>query len=532
MQLLGEGFFQVGNNILVAKIKTAILFILFIAAYWIPLNTIVRIWNSDPDYSYGFLIPFCSLYFIWENKKEFSDVFERMKTFWLALPALVFAVILSVYGILGSSGSISKPIIPVLLLLFLLFMFGLYSFKKLFMPVAFLIFMVPLPYVVQSNLAFSLKRISSIIGGALISLCNIPVFISGNVIDIGGHQLQVVDACNGIRYLIPLLALSVAYGYLFEKTWRRILACAVISVPFAVLANGIRIGVTGVLVNFWGTSMAEGTFHDMMGWGIFVLVLPLAYGSVKIVFRFVPGFSEKPNNNDICNLKIEPDISKKSNLFDAGFLISVSLLLIVLFFSMGAKSIPHYTLKKSFNEFSLNSFGWKTSFDPMSIEIIEASASQDYFNGYFVNENASKISLFIGYMFNPFLDNANFFHSPTVCLPGSGWQPISTEKRIISNVPIFKDLAVTEMIVENMGARLLVYFWFQTKDKATDNKQINRMHLSLHAIKGESTYDLFIRPITEIGKNESIDDARKRMDAFIIDTVQGVDTFIQENKVR
>lgn len=104
-------------------------------------------------------------------------------------------------------------------------------------------------------------------------------------------------------------------------------------------------------------------------------------------------------------------------------------------------------------------------FDPMTSEVVEASAAQDYFNGYFTRENGEKVSLFIGYMFNPFLDNANFFHSPSVCLPGSGWQPISTETRVLENIPVVGKLPVTEMIVENMGARLLVYFWFQTKDR-------------------------------------------------------------------
>lgn len=61
-------------------------------------------------------------------------------------------------------------------------------------------------------------------------------------------------------------------------------------------------------------------------------------------------------------------------------------------------------------------------------------------------------------------------------MPASGWKTISTQTKIVPNIPIFKNLHVAEMIVENMGARLLVYFWFQTRDKATDNKEINRIH--------------------------------------------------------
>lgn len=511
------------------KLKAAFLFFLFIAAYWIPLSTTVKIWNEDPDYSYGFLIPICSLYFLWENRQSLSDVFDRRKTFWPALPLLLFSVLLSVYGILGSSGSIAKPITPIVLMMLALYFFGVYSFKKLFMPLAFLMFMIPLPYVVQNNLAMSLKKISSLIGGELIRLFNIPVFISGNIIDIGGQQLHVVDACNGIRYLIPLLALSVAYGYLFEKSWKRILACAFISIPFSVFANGIRIGITGILVNFFGPSMAEGTLHDAIGWGIFVLILPLVYYSSFLIFKFIPFFRIKPQNEKIESI-VSPEDTK--GVFDAGFIVSAILLIAVLIFSLNAKSIPHYKLNKSFNEFSLQSYGWHSSFDPVEDDIVTKSASQDYYNGKFFKDGSSKtISLFLGYMFNPFLDNANFFHSPSVCMPGSGWKIVQNEKRIVSGVPVFNEVPVSEMIVENMGDKLLVYYWFQTIDKVTHDKQLNRMHLSMHAIKGESTYDLFLRPITEIGKDESIEEARKRLDAYVIDLIGGVNDFIKINKM-
>jgi hypothetical protein len=83
------------------------------------------------------------------------------------------------------------------------------------------------------------------------------------------------------------------------------------------------------------------------------------------------------------------------------------------------------------------------------------------------------------------------------------------------------------MVMESMGTKHLVYFWFQTKSRATDDKNVNRFHLSLHALTRDNTHDLFIRPILIIRKGESLDEARARMDEFVRDFMGEMDTFLK-----
>jgi EpsI family protein len=106
------------------------------------------------------------------------------------------------------------------------------------------------------------------------------------------------------------------------------------------------------------------------------------------------------------------------------------------------------------------------------------------------------------------------------------------KRRTIEGVPFFGSLAVTEMIIEKTGTRQLVYFWFQTKDKATHSKGINRFHLSLHALRRDNTHDLFIRPIMPIASSETIEDAEKRMDDFVRGMVPVLSRFLKEKQVR
>ena len=140
--------------------------------------------------------------------------------------------------------------------------------------------MVPVPAVLERTIGVFLKSVSSKMGGALIGLAGVSVHVSGNIIDIGATQLQVVDACSGLRYLFPLIALGILYAYFFEKVlWKRVV-CVLATIPLAILMNALRIGITGILAKYLGVATAQGFFHGFSGWLMFVaaFVLPVPVG--------------------------------------------------------------------------------------------------------------------------------------------------------------------------------------------------------------------------------------------------------------
>jgi len=217
------------------RTQIVILAIFFIVAYSVPLGSMVHTWWENEDYSYGFMIPLASAYLLWEKRKTLGEI--PVKSAWGILPALVFFILISIYGILGSSGNVSMPSIPILILLFTGFCFGMESVKRLILPLGFLFLMVPVPAFIERYLGLHLKAISSEMGGAFISFFNIPVHVSGNVIDLGVTQLQVVDACSGLRYIFPLLALGILYAHFFERVFWKRLFCVLATIPLGVLFN-------------------------------------------------------------------------------------------------------------------------------------------------------------------------------------------------------------------------------------------------------------------------------------------------------
>lgn len=508
------------------RIQASMLAFLFIAAYWVPLKAMVSIWYNNEDYSYGFIIPLVTAYLLWEKRFVLKNI--QAQSTWFIFPLLFLFVLLSIYGILGSSGNVSMPAIPLLAILFAAFCYGTQMTKQLILPLGFMFFMVPVPPIIERTIGLYLKSISSKLGGAFIDLFNVPVHVSGNVIDLGVSQLQVVDACSGLRYLFPLLAIGILYAYIFERiTWKRIL-CVLITIPIGVLTNAFRIGITGIMVNIYGPGMAEGFFHGFSGWILFMFAFVFLFLFGWILRIICPESREKKTSEhqELIDLKTPAAGQSKA------FYTSVVLLLAVAALSLSTKVLPAMKIQGGIESFSLAFAGWHGQAEFVNQDIVIKSGAEESFSAFYQNSRQEVVSLYMGYRSTAFLSNENFFHSPTVCLPSSGWEEKETVKHLINNVPFFGSIAVTRMIIERMGDKELVYFWFQTKNKATHDKNINRFHLTMHALNRDNTYDLFIRPITPLKKGESVEDAEKRMDQFVREMMGELLKFMKEKELK
>ena len=90
-------------------------------------------------------------------------------------------------------------------------------------------------------------------------------------------QLEVAEACSGIRSLLSLFTLAVIYGYFLERNQTRRVLLALASVPIAVAANAARIFGTGLCVQYWDPDKAMGFFHEFSGWLMFLVSLLFLY---------------------------------------------------------------------------------------------------------------------------------------------------------------------------------------------------------------------------------------------------------------
>ena len=232
------------------------------------------VWN-DQNYSHGMLIPFISLYLVWQRFDRIREAQARIsyKGLLFVVPALVLLVLASVAG-----EQFSQRVSFVILLYGLvLFLEGKEIAKLLLFPIALFLFAIPLPYILYNAIAFPLKLVATKIAAGVIRLFGMPVFRDGNVIHLPHTTLEVVDACSGIRSLMTLITLAfLLASFQLRSFWKQALL-VMLALPLAVAANAGRVALTGLLTKSnpaWGS----GTLHEITGWGVFVVSFGVLIG--------------------------------------------------------------------------------------------------------------------------------------------------------------------------------------------------------------------------------------------------------------
>jgi exosortase len=225
-------------------------------------------WWQDPDYSHGFVVPLFVGYVLYQRRHQLWQV--PLEPSNLGLPVMLGAIGLLLAGSLGAELFVARFSLLFLLGGMLLFFAGWKMLRAVAFPLAFLALMIPLPAIIYNQVTFPLQLLASRVSSSGLELVGVPVLREGNVLVLPNYSLEVVEACSGIRSLMSLIALAVAYGYFVEKrNWVRI-TLVVLMVPIAVASNAMRVMGAGVLTYWFGPRAAEGYFHLFQGWLIFV----------------------------------------------------------------------------------------------------------------------------------------------------------------------------------------------------------------------------------------------------------------------
>ena len=248
------------------------------------LKALIGDWWSDPDYGHGFLVPLFAGYVAWRSRKQWLKSEVKPSNFGLLV--MLGAIVLLFGGSLGAELFTSRVSLLVLLAGIILFLAGWQVLRAVSFPLAFLLLMIPIPVVIYNQITFPLQLIASRFATFWLEVVQVPVLREGNVLILPNYSLEVVEACSGIRSLMTLITLAVAYGYLVEpRRWVRY-SLVILMIPIAIVSNAIRIMGTGVLTYRFGPKAAEGFFHEFSGWVIFLAALILMFASHAILKRF------------------------------------------------------------------------------------------------------------------------------------------------------------------------------------------------------------------------------------------------------
>ena len=254
---------------------------------WLYLPTLTRLveqWWQDPNFSHGFFVLPFSAFVVWQQRSTLRHLIPKPS--WWGLPLLGFGLVVLVLGQMGAELFLSRFSLLIVVAGLIVFFLGWNFFRALLFPWAFLVLMIPIPALVFNQITFPLQLLASKLASTILPWLGVPVLREGNVIVLPAMPLEVAEACSGIRSLMSLTTLAVIYGYFMERSKVVRVLLALASLPVAVAANGLRVVVTGLLVQYWDPDKAQGFFHEFQGWLMFVASLTMLY-LLHRVFRMI-----------------------------------------------------------------------------------------------------------------------------------------------------------------------------------------------------------------------------------------------------
>jgi exosortase len=257
--------------------------VLLIVAYFPVLQHLVWQWSTDEDVSHGFFVPVVAAFIAWQRRDE-NLAGEYQPAFW-GLGVMAWAAFQGYVGVLGAELFLQRTSFLEALLGLLLVVGGTRLVRALAFPLLLLPFMIPIPAVIYNQITFPLQLFASQVAETTLGLMGIPVLRDGNVLELASQKLSVVEACSGIRSLLSLSFLSLVYAYFFDKrVWMRWVLLGA-TIPVAIIANAGRVTITGILSEI-NPQLAQGFFHSLEGWIIFVIALVMLGGLHVLINRF------------------------------------------------------------------------------------------------------------------------------------------------------------------------------------------------------------------------------------------------------
>jgi exosortase len=254
---------------------TALICLLIAAVYSQVLVKLVTDWWQIPDFSHGFLVPLFAAFLVWEKRETLRGT--KIAPAWSGIAVMALGLVVLLLGVYGSELFLSRFSLIILLAGLVLAFGGWQLLKELRFALLVLLLAIPLPAIVFNQITFPLQILASKLASGLLPLFGVPVLREGNVIKLAAMDLEVAEACSGIRSLMSLFTLAVFYGYFMEKSNLRRVALVLASIPIAIAANAVRILGTGLCVQYWDPDKALGFFHEFSGWVIFLVSLACLY---------------------------------------------------------------------------------------------------------------------------------------------------------------------------------------------------------------------------------------------------------------
>lgn len=503
-------------------IPAALIFAGIVFSFWSTLQALAAQWTSNEDFSHGLLIVPIALYFAWERREQLKR--SPIRTDWRAGILIAVSLCLFIVGELGAELFTIRVSMILLLIGSIWLMYGIDVLKVLGFPLAFLFLMLPLPGFIYRNITFPLQLVSSASAVDMLHLFGVTAYREGNVIDLGFTRLQVVEACNGLRFILPLLTLGVILACCKPKSnWKRAVLILA-TIPIAIFANVFRIGGTGIISVYWGSEAAEGFFHSFSGWAVFMVCFGL-FAALNLLLNLIP--EKKPPALNPPAPTEDTDVYRSLNPVSLAVCLTLIIAAPLAADSLG--KVEPVRLKKPLTEFSLDFRGWNGRLAEMEADMWEQVGGQDYVIIDYYKGGQPPVNFYVAY-YEYQRKAGDFIHSPKLCLPGAGWFMKSNRTREISDTSAASEpassLKFNELVMQKNQASQLIYYWYQGRDRNFTSEYAAKFYMVWDGIWRRRTDGALVRLIVPLTDAGSVEKNRRVLDPFALAVFKELDHYL------
>lgn len=470
-----------------------------------------------PEYSHGPLIPVLSLLLFLRQLKEFPPGRVTINARWVGVLVVALAVAV---GALGKLAQIPDLVAYGLIIWVggvMLVCLGWQTGRHFWPPVLHLVYMLPLPDTLYYKASTALQLVSSELGVLFLGLLSVPVFLDGNIIDLGVLKLHVAEACSGLRYLFPILSFSYIFAVLYRGPMWHKAVLLISAAPITVLMNAVRIAVAGLLAQHYGIDWLEGFTHFFEGWVIFVACIAILFALAWMMLRFQGGRVRLADALDLRTDGLADQARRVRQLQPSSAFMGAAVMTLV------AAGLFHFAPDRDRNLPDRARFAtmdpsighWQRSAHRPFDRATEITlAADDYINVSLDDGGAQpQVGLFMAWYAD---QSSGGVHSPEICLPGAGWEIAWLERTEIGEqLQATGDFEINRAIIQKGETRMMVYYWFEQKGRKVAWDIAAKMWLVVDGVQTGRTDGGIVRLTTPITRGETDEQADARlMDAL------------------
>jgi exosortase len=261
--------------------KFYVLILIVVLIYLPVLADLIADWYQDSNYSHGFLIIPVSVWLIWRQRKELASV--PIGTSDWGFAGILIALAIFIVGTAGAEYFSARFSFVLLVASTTLCFLGWMFMRRVWFAFFFMLFMIPIPYVIYYSVTFPMQLFASKIASVVLGVIGLPLVRFGNVLHLpGGQALEVAEACSGLRSIVALLALGALFAYFTQENRAKAVILFFATVPIAIFGNVVRISFTAIGTYAISEQFVEGTLHEIAGMLVFLfsLVMLMIFGSL------------------------------------------------------------------------------------------------------------------------------------------------------------------------------------------------------------------------------------------------------------